>query len=48
VLTKMVADERWKGNIETQKMTPKGKEVGTSEIGGTVEKISKDVSAPNL
>ena len=44
----MVADERWKGNIEMQKMTPKSREVGTSEIGGAIEKMPKDVSAPNL
>ena len=48
MLTKMVADESWKGNTEKQKMTPKGREVGTSEIGGTIEKMSKDASAPNL
>lgn len=44
----MVADERWKSNTETHKMTPNGREVGTSAIEGAVEKTSKDVSAPNL
>lgn len=47
MLTKKVADERRKANNETHKMTPKGREVGTSEIGGVVEKTSKDISSPN-